>query len=54
MVDFLKMPHVSDMLIIKTYFGNTHGIRGCALVLGVSKIRVGKVILSYKRKYNMR
>lgn len=45
---------VSDQEIIKVFFGNTHGIRGCAGRLGVSKIRVSKVILQYKRKHHIR
>lgn len=45
---------ISDEEIIKVFFRNTHGIRGCAAVLGVRKSRVGAVILAYKRKHNIR
>ncbi len=48
------MPKITDEEIIKVFFGNSHGIRGCAGRLGISKIRVVKVILQYKRKHNIR
>ena len=51
---YYKMPEITDEEIIRVYFGNSHGIRGCAGSLGVSRIRVSKVILKYKRKHNIR
>ena len=45
---------VTDEEIIRVFFGNSHGIRGCAGRLGISKIRVANVILKYKRKHNIR
>ena len=50
------MPYqeVTDEEIIRQYFGNSHGIRGCAGALGVSKVRVSQVILKYKRKHKIR
>jgi len=41
-------------MIIETYFRNSHGIRGAARALGISKIRVSKVVLAYKRAHNIR
>lgn len=48
------MPEITDEEIIKVYFGNSHGIRGCAGRLGISRIKVSKVILKYKRRHNIR
>ena len=50
----LKYIMVTDNEIIKTFFRNSRGIRGCARTLGISKIRVAKVILKYKRINNIR
>jgi len=43
-----------EKLIVETYFRNSHGIRGTAGRLGLSKSYVGKVITRYKRKHNIR
>ena len=45
---------VTDEEIIRVFFGNSHGIRGCARRLGITKLRVSNVILKYKRKHNIR
>lgn len=45
---------VTDLQIIKTYFRSRNGIRGTAGKLGVSKLRVARVILAYKTKNNIR
>lgn len=45
---------VTDEIIIKTFFRNSHGICYCAGVLGISKVRVCKVIFAYKRKKGIR
>lgn len=45
---------VTDAEIIRCFFGNSHGIRGTAGRLGVSRTRVGRVITAYKKKYNIR
>ena len=45
---------ISDKKIIKYYFRTSKGIKGIAGYLGISKIRVGKVITIYKKKYNIK
>ncbi len=45
---------VTDKDIVSTFFRNSRGIRGCARALGVSRIRVAKVILAYKRAHHIR
>ena len=45
---------VTDADIIEVFFRNSHGIRGTAGALGVSKVRVGRVITAYKKKHNIR
>lgn len=45
---------VTDKEIIETFFRNSRGIRGCAYTLGISKVRVAKVILKHKRNNNIR
>ncbi len=45
---------ITDKEIIETFFRNSKGIRGCAYILGISKVRVAKVILKYKRNNNIR
>jgi len=48
------MVFITDQIIINTFFRNSHGIRGCAGQLGISKTRVSVVILAYKRAHNIR
>ena len=45
---------VTDKEIIETFFRNSRGIRCCAYTLSISKVRVAKVILKYKRNNNIR
>ena len=45
---------VSDEDIIRLFFRCSKGLKGVAGVLGVSKIRVGKVITRYKRFHRIR
>lgn len=45
---------VTDATIISTFFRQSRGIKGTAAVLGVSRIRVGKVITTHKKKHNIR
>ena len=40
----------TDEEIIKYYFRTSKGIKGTAGYLGISKIRVGKVITLFKKK----
>jgi hypothetical protein len=51
---WMYMPKITDKEIIRVFFGNSHGIGGCAGRLNITKIRVAKVILKYKRKHNIR
>jgi len=50
----MYMPKITNKEIIRVFFGNSYGIRGCAGRLNITKIRVAKVILKYKRKHNIR
>ena len=45
---------ITDKEIIKYYFRTSKGIKGTAGYLGISKIRVGKIINIYKKKHNIR
>lgn len=45
---------ITDAVIIKVYFRNSHGIRGTAGALGISKVRVGRVITAYKKRHHIR
>ena len=45
---------ISNEEIIKYYFRTSKGIKGIAGYLGISKIRVGKVITLYKKKHQIK
>ena len=46
--------HVSDSVIISTFFRNSRGIKATARYLGIPIIRTAQVILKYKKKHNIR
>ena len=45
-----KTKNISDIKILNFYLSNSKGIKGTASYLGVSKVRVGKIVNRFLNK----